>query len=402
MFSFLFRIAAKSALIQKYRFLALTFTIAIASTLLIILSALYFNAESQMAVELGGVPNMVVEPQKSIVETSRLTVNDLTALKSEDHFWHNNILAATPVMEAEGTLGNRPVRIAGTWFRKSLPAARDSFAYGLLTFRGWTYAGSPPKANAVITGANLPADGQLRLTLNGHTYSLPVAGTLETGSYWDDYMFVNLEWLQQVTNRHSLDKILVSSLIKPKDQLAIKVEQYGEDSLPMDQFEKWYCSPYATTVAYTINEVIPQGNVKVLRRITEVQEGVIKASSGTFLALFVLTLVAAVTAVLSAQRMYVSAHLRDYGIMTAMGASRGKIFAQLITEIGLAALLSGLISFGISKLLIGFLSHVIFDIAFQANLTLLIISVAIPFATALSALVMVKRGLNKDVVQLLR
>lgn len=402
MFSFLFRIAARSALVQKYRFLALTLTIAVASTLLVILSALYLNAESQMAIELSGVPNMVVEPQKSIVETSRLTVQDLRALKSEDHFWRNNILAAAPVLEVDATLNGRPVRVAGTWFRKNLPAKQDSFAFGLATFRGWTYSGKPPGTRAVIAGANIHSAGPIRLTLNGQTYTLPVAGRLQTGSYWDDYLFVNLEWLQRITHRRELDKILVSSLIKPKDQLAIRVEQYGEESLPMDEFEQWYCSPYSSSIAYTINEVIPQGDVKILRRITEVQEGIIKASSGTFLALFVLTLVAAVTAVLSAQRMYVNAHLRDYGIMTAMGASRGKIFAQLITEISLAALLSGLVSFAISKLLIGFLSHVIFQIDFQANMTLFIISVIIPFATALAALVVVKRGLNKDVVQLLR
>ena len=65
MISFPFRLALKSALVQKQRFFSLALTITVASVLLIVLSTLYWNAESQLAFELRGVPNLVVEPEKA-------------------------------------------------------------------------------------------------------------------------------------------------------------------------------------------------------------------------------------------------------------------------------------------------------------------------------------------------
>jgi len=88
--SFLFRVVIRSMTVQKYRFASLVLTIVAASALLVILSTLYFNAESQLALELSGVPNMVVEPKKSIVAVTSLNTSDVLALKSKNHFWRNS------------------------------------------------------------------------------------------------------------------------------------------------------------------------------------------------------------------------------------------------------------------------------------------------------------------------
>lgn len=84
-------------------------------------------------------------------------------------------------------------------------------------------------------------------------------------------------------------------------------------------------------------------------RITGVQAGIIQASSGVFLSLFLLTLVMGVTAIYSAEKMYVTAHLQNVGVMRALGGSKQKLFAQLFVEIVLAAVLSGLLTYGLSK-----------------------------------------------------
>ncbi|HKJ68899.1 MAG TPA: hypothetical protein VKA68_13145, partial [bacterium] len=225
MFSFLFRLAGRAVSIRKSRFLSLTLTLSVASVLLVVLTALYFNAESRMALELSGVPNMVVEPQQSIVATSQLHIDDLRALKSEEHFWRNNIAALTPVQESEVEINGTSLPVAGTWFQQTLSVESETFQAGLLTFTGWSYEGEIPGKGQVVVGAQTDVLSPLTLQLNGTEYTLSVAGTLSTGSYWDNYLFVDLAFLQEKIQRETLDQILVSSLIKPKDELAVRAER---------------------------------------------------------------------------------------------------------------------------------------------------------------------------------
>lgn len=402
MFSFLFRIAIKSAIVQKYRFISLTLTIAVASALLIILSALYFNAESQLAYELSGVPNFVVKPQKSIVTVSNLSITDVLKLKSEEHFWRNNIVNAVPVMLAQGEINGNKVKIAGTWFEKEIPHENSNYTFGVLKFEGWSYKGKKPDSSSVIVGAGVDAKDEVRITIDRQKKKFRVAGVLKTGSFWDDYLFLDLKLLKEMTDRNNLDQILVSAMIKPKDKTAVKAEQYGVESLSDKEYEKWYCSPYASTVAYTIKEVIPRSEVKILRRITEVQEGIIRSSSSVFIAMFALTTIASITSIFSAEKMYVSSKEEEYGIMSTMGSSRQKVFLQLITEISFASLLAGGLSYLLSRTVVGFISRSVFGVSFQASSSLLVTSALIPFFISFLALSFVRRSLEKDVVEILR
>jgi len=407
MIGFLFRIAFRAATVQRYRFLALTFTIVVSSALLVILSSLYLNAESSLQLELSGVPNFVVEPKKSLVELNRLSVNDLSNLKSKDHFWRNNIVNAVPVKFKEGQLPDRPVKLAGTWFRQEITLEDESYTFGLLSFKGWKYQGEEPDANSIVVGANIlsaQAVGEtLKIKIGDSTYVFRVAGILQTGSFWDDYIFTDLNFMNRISGSDNIDQILVSALIKPKDQLAVKAEVYGLESLTPEEFETWYCSPYASTIAYTINEVIPHARVKILRRITEVQEGIIRASNGVFIALFLFTLVASVLAIFSAEKMYVAAKLKEFGIMAVLGATRQRTFIQLMTEISIAAFFSVIFTVLVSRILVGFINQSVFGTAFSANITLLILSTILPFVlSGLVAMILVKKMMDKNVIEILR
>jgi len=396
MIRFLLRLAGKSALVRKSRFLGLTLTLFLASTLLVLLSGLYFNGESKLALELSGVPNIVVEPEESIVRTSSISAQDLRALKTEAHFWRNNIVTATPIR----VLGPDSARVAATWFTRKLSIQEKRYQFGLLTFDGWQYRGREPEAGEVIVGANVEPSDEITVRYKGQSHRLPVAGRIETGSYWDDYVFLDFRNIAESDSTY--DQILVSSLIKPKDELATRVEQYGTDALSTEEYERWYCSPYASSIRYTISEVIPQAEVSIQRRITGVQEGILQASSGVFLTLFILTLISATTAIFSAEKMYVSTQMHDIGIMAAMGASRNRILLQLFTEIVFAALISGFLSYIVSTLLANPLSMAIFGLEFEATSALLLGSIALPFLISLLALLLVRRSMDRDITELLR
>lgn len=406
MISFLLKTAVKSATVHKHRFISLTLTIAVASSLLVILSSLYINAESQLALELSGVPNMVVEPRKSIVALTELNMSDVQALKSQKHFWRNNIVNLVPVRIFNGEINGEKVKIAGTWFEKVLSVENETYTFGALRFKGWDYRGEEPSDDSIVLGSKFKGDfsqgEEVKIIAGGQEITAKVAGFLHTGAYWDDYVFVDFQALQDVSGEDGFDMILVGALIKPKDELAVRAELYGEDSLSPEDFEKWYCSSYSSSIAYTIKEVLPHAEVKVLRRITEVQEGIIRVSSRVFAALLTLTFGAAVISIFSAEKMYISSKRREIGIMLSIGSSRKRILLQLMTEIGIASLLSAVIVYPLSRVLVVFISREVFDVSFQANEALLTASLIIPVFTSIVVLIFVKRSLGRDVIEMLR
>ena len=401
MFSFLFRLAAKAAVVQKFRFVSLTATLTIAALVLVILSALYLNGKLQMEVELSGVPNMEIEPQNTLLSTDRLPFGDIEKIKSEDYFWHNNMVNLAPVTLSSTTVNGIPVKVAGTWFNKKLSVDGQSYNLGLLRFANWKYSGSAPDANSMILGANVRLSDPVELNINGRKKTFHIAGKINTGSFWDDYIFVDSNALSGPGDNKGFDKILVSALFKPDDQLAVRVERDGIGTLSPKEADMWSCAPYIANVAQTLGSTLPDTNIKILRRITEVQAGIIKTSTGIFLALFMLTLIASITAIYSAEKMYVTSHLKDFGIMAAIGASQKKIFAQLLTEIFFASILSAVIIWLLSNLLVNYISMAVYGVSFDAKTTLIVVAVLIPCMVSSFALWLLRKNLRQDTVKLL-
>ncbi|SMO64490.1 FtsX-like permease family protein [Fodinibius sediminis] len=403
MISFILRLAARAVRIKNLRFLSLTLTMVAASSLLVILSSVYMNAESKLAMDISGVPNMVIQNGGDLLDDNILKVQDIKELKTKRHFWRNNVLNAMPILEAEAVIDGETVHVAGTWFRKEVSIDEERYNFGLLHFDGWKYEGvSSSDANSVILGANIDIDDAIALSIHGRKAEYMVAGMIETGTYWDDYIFMDIEKLKELAERSSIDKILVSALIKPQDELSRKAEQYGVNTLNSEELEKWSCSPYAGSIAYSVGQVLPGNNVRILRRITEVQGGVIKASTGIFFGLFVLTLASSLIAIISAEKMYVTSHLEDFGIMAAIGGSSKKIMLQLLVELGMASFISAAITYMLSALTLNYVSHVIFNIEFSSHQLLIVMSLAIPFLISFSALLFARKGLTNNTTELLR
>jgi len=418
MFSFIFRLAAKAAVVQKFRFVSLTVTIIVATLLLVVLSALYLNGESQMAVELSGVPNMVIKPKNSSADLLpegsdiiKLFDKNIKKIKSEEYFWHNNIVNATPIAFSEGIVNGNRVKIAGTWFNKNLQVDNQSYKLGMLRFAHWKYTGKTPNQNSVIIGSNVKLSENnyetyenetIKIVINGKEKTFQIAGEINTGSFWDNYIFIDSNLLSELTGSKGFDEILVSALFKPDDNLSIRAEREGENSLSSDEYEIWMCSPYISVVAQTMRAEIPNSEINVQRRITEVQAGIIKTSSGIFLALFILTLIASLTAIFSAEKMYVTSHIKDFGIMTALGASHKKIFIQLFAEISLSSFISAVIIYLISSPLVNYISKAVYGVRFEANSILIAAAIIIPLAVSSGALWFLRKSLKENIVNLLK
>ena len=414
MFSFLFRLAYKAATVQRFKFITLMLTLTAASLLVIILSALYLNNESQMVIKLSGVPNIVITPKESFLNKDGVTVEDIKTIKSPDYFWHANIVTAAPVMLTNANANGKPVKLVGTWFKKNVKIGNQSYNFGLLTFTGWNYelsgdnqfdytsGQSSGENDFIILGADIQIKDPVTININGNVKTFHVAGRIITNSFWDNYIFIDSKILSGLIGQSRFDEILVSATLKPDDKLSTKAEQHGMNSLSSPQQEMYMCSGYPGVIKQTMQEILPKNKVKILRPVAEVQAGIITSSRGVFGALFLLTLIAAVTAIISAEKMYISSHLKDFGIMLALGAENSRIFIQLLTEISLAAVISAVLSYLTGLGLVPVISNAVYGVKFQASAALFFGSIAVPFIISSSALIYLNKSFKQNVTKLLR
>ncbi len=414
------RFAFKAVVVQRLRFLSLTLTITAASLLLIILSALYLNNESRMAVKLSGVPNMVIETKKDFsdvntaLDSGKLTDDDIQAIKSPDYFWHANIVTLTPVMLGSAMANGKPVKLAGTWFSRDFRAGNQLYRFGMFTFNGWNYIRgdscpfcsvsrrSDLQNSFLIAGANVRLTDPLFINVNGKTKAFHIAGRISTGSYWDDYIFLDSKAFSALTGENGFDEILVSAMLKPDDKLSVQADQFGMNTLSSSDMEKYMCSAYPGVIQQTMQEALPNARVKILRTITEVQAGIITTSRSIFLALFILTLIASLTAIFSAEKMYAASHIKDFGIMSALGAGHKRIIVQLFTEISIASAAAAALAFLASDALVPFISEAVYGIRFPLSPAFIVGAALAPFIVSSTALIFLKSKFKQNVAELLR
>ncbi len=373
-----------------------------------------------MTVKLSGVPNMVIETKEGLGDVSvlqnsgKLTDKDIRAIKSPDYFWHANIVTVAPVMLGSAIVNGKPVKLAGTWFSRDFLVDKQLYRFGMFTFTGWNYVRgnscpfcsvslNPALQNQfIIAGANVKLTDSVLMDVNGKTRAFHVAGRISTGSYWDDYLFVDSKTFSALTGKQGYDEILVSTMLKPDDKLSVQADQFGMNTLSSSDMEKYMCSAYPGVIQQTMQEALPNAKVKILRAITEVQAGIITTSRSIFLDLFVLTLIASLTAIFSAEKMYATSHIKDFGIMSALGAEHSRMLIQLFAEISIASSAASLLALAASGVLVPFISQAVYGISFPLSPSFVIGTVAAPFVISFTALIFLKNRFKQNVAELLR
>ena len=97
-------------------------------------------------------------------------------------------------------------------------------------------------------------------------HELKVTGILSSGGEEDDAVVVPLSLAQAFANKPGqYRKLYVSALSKPEDDFARR----DPKTMKPDELEKWSCSPYVSSIAYSIKQVLPGSDVRVIRRVAD-------------------------------------------------------------------------------------------------------------------------------------
>ena len=361
---------------------------------------------------------------------------DIPKIKSV--FWHNNITAFAPLLEDHAALlmkvsagdpgrsadlselrtgAAEPVRIIGTWIGHPVPLPDGSrFTTGAdKTNPWWSVEGRWFEENAseAVVGKKLAEKLGLRrgqtiflggsgshLQLRSALPPFLVTGILSTGDNEEDAVVLPIKTVQALSERPGqYRKLYVSALTKPEDDFARR----DPKTMKPDDLERWSCSPYVSSIAYSIKQVLPGADVRVIRRVAD-GEGKILTRVRTLLWLVTFaSLLAAALAVGASSAASVIERRTEIGLMKALGAGSGTVGFLLAAEQMLLAFVGGCIGYAVGLVLARFLGTKIFGVPPEPSLLVLgVILVLAAAVTLLGTALPLRRAARFDPAPILR
>jgi putative ABC transport system permease protein len=363
--------------------------------------------DDTLDVNLGGVNLKPASEGAFIVES------DLAKMKGV--FWGHNILGYVPFLsspEAFSVDGREShADLTGTYFAQKQRYGKETFVTGARSVNGWwkvqgewppDYAEWPQTSPDVLVGAELAKSAGIKigdeLTVRGKT--LRVSGILDGGAEEERAVVAPLHIVQQILGEPDrVRRVVVSALTKPEDAFARRDPSHMN---PADR-DRWYCSPYANSIAYQIAEVLPNVKVEQIRQVEQTQGKILSRIGGLMLLLTLAALLASGLAVSAAMAATILERRHEVGLMKSLGAGNGSIASLFLTEAGLLAIAGALIGFAAGTALAHRIGQSVFGstIGVQPVVLALVVLAAVGM-TFLASIGAVRKAIHFDPAVVLR
>ncbi len=333
---------------------------------------------------------------RPVSEGAFIAASSLPLLKTI--FWRNNILSFAPYLfvpaeisaariNASGQSDDLSTVLVGTWF--SYPVIdndEEQFRTGVQSLNptwqvegDWVDdTGGPAGTAQALMGSSLaramrvqpgdtvqvsvqPATGSAD---TGARLSLEIKGILTTGGPEEDQIIAPLDIVQSATGMDGqVRRVQVSALIKPEDELS---RRDPETMSPAD-YDRWYCSPYISSILHQIGEVMPGTSGRVIREVAETQGAVLGKLTFLMLLLSILALVAAAFSISSLGNLNVLERRQEIALMKAVGGQNALVASFLMVEMALQGLIGGLFGFAGGQFLARVLGQTVFGAVVELN-----------------------------------
>jgi putative ABC transport system permease protein len=372
-------------------------------------------AADSLAISIGGVDYRPAGSGAFIPE------DELAKLKKI--FWRNNIVAFTPFLYVPAKVDDQNAILIGTWFEKSLRVDKfEVFATGLKKLHpSWKVEGEWPDDESgagVLVGRRLaarlrlhagstitlscrgapcgrpdlagtrpapttPQRGQDARATAGKTAALhfEVRGILETGGAEDNQVLAPLALAQRLSGLGGkVRRVEVSALTKPEDAFA----RSDLSKLSPEELDRWYCTPYASSIAYQIQQAIPEAQVNTIYQVADT-EGKILNRVGILMG--VLALAALLAAGLAVASMMLATALerrREIGLFKSLGATDARVAALLLLEAGVLGLVGGIAGYLLGSVLAWRVALVVFGVPAGVHLVMLPVCLGLALAVTLA------------------
>ena len=373
-----------------------------------------YPREETLDVEIGGV-NL-----KPVTSGAFLKESDLPRLKGI--FWGHSIKDFAPFLSFKvnpalpGTASSAPselsVELIGTYFSKTIHYGKETIVTGVKnTYPWWKVEGAWPSDEPsadqaqpvnVLAGKQFADDHHLKsgaiLRVGGRL--LKISGILSTGGPEDRAIIAPLTLVQQIAHKpDAVRRLYVSALTKPEDALARR----NPKTMSAVMYDRWYCSPYANSIAFQINEALPYAHAEQIRQVAQNEGSVLSRIMGLMWLVTMAALVAAVLAVSAAMMNTLMARRREIGLMKALGATRTSVAALFFAEGATLAVVGGGVGFALGILLAQRISLKIFGSSLHVEAALLPVVLLVSFLILLlGSAFALRRAVHLDPTVVLR
>ncbi|MFY9531491.1 MAG: ABC transporter permease [Candidatus Acidiferrales bacterium] len=370
-----------------------------------------------LPLEIGGVDYRPVD------EGAYLNEADLGKLKTI--FWRHNIIGFTPFLDVpvtakanrqDGSLAEVSTILIGTWYEHEVAVPDGSkFKTGArITNPWWKVRGrwfAEPQetgnshseclvGSTLATSHRIEPGDALTLRAGDRSASVTVAGVVSTGGPEDDAVVAPLSLAQELSaHPRQFRQLFVSALTKPEDAFS----QRDPQTMTPKDYDRWYCSPYISSIGHQIQQVLPGTNARPIRRLAETEGRILSRVSALLWLVTLAALVAAGLAVAATAATTVLERRTEVGLMKALGATNTLVAGIFVAEQVFLAIVGGAIGFLVGAGLARLLGESVFGTPASLRPILLPVILAIAVLVALTgSLVPLRRASHFDPAPILR
>ncbi|NDR52883.1 ABC transporter permease [Actinomyces sp. 565] len=389
---FFSRLLHRSFTRQLWRRSLIGLTVALCASISVAMLGVVLDVGDKLNAELTAYgSNIVVQPKadavvSSLYETTADT--ESTAFIAEEEvaniktiFWAYNIVDFTAELtghvDAASASGQATdLAVTGTWFDKELSLSTgQTTVAGVTTLRSWwTLEGSWPAddADEAVVGSSLAhrlglgAGDTVTLSTAAGDRSLTVTGVYTSGDEDDESLYAPLAIIQDLTGHAGqVDEVEVKALTTPENDLSRKAAR-SPNVLSAAEWETWYCTAYASSISYQIEEVIPGAVAKQVRQVAAVEGKVLEKTQALMILMTALSLVAAVLAVASLTTASLVERTSEFALLKAVGASSASINRLILAETAVI----GAIGTAVGALVGSGIAQLIGQVVFGSSITM--------------------------------
>ena len=355
---------------QWKKMLMIAFTIALGASLASAMLSVMLDVGDKVNQELKTFgANIKVVPKQTSVLSDLYEVDGGSAgvyLKEDELgkvktiFWAFNIVDYAPFVNVEAeTADDTEVTVVGTWFNHhmELPTG-ETLDAGVASMRSWWELTSGSwldeqsgSANGAMVGIQTAEKLGLsvgdKVTVKGKESSqeLDIVGIYDAGGEEDSQIYCLLDTVQALDGLDgNIDSIEVSALTTPDDELAERAAK-DPSSLTVAQKEQWYCTAYASSICYQIQEVITDSVASPVRQVADSEGAILEKTQLLMVLITILSLIGAALGICNLETASVMERSQEIGLMKAIGAHNGSISLLVLTEIFITAIIGGAAGF---------------------------------------------------------